>query len=533
MKLISISDIKTQLNKSQKIMLIVTALCSVNTLIWTKAFFADSEYLDANSIYQVALVLLMSTSLFVMACLTPIHIKITPENMEEQQVGIVTRILALWLSISSNLVVQSVLYWFFSIISPAFTVGLFEIFLCLIGISLLALVWVIFCTFIYLLAKGSVKWYVTGFLTANIAPIIILKGCNTVYNMSSLTGIYNPANPLNFNPFILAVRILKPLESLWLICGILAVAILVALIYKFADKQKFINFLNGGYKFIITVLISLSAGFLVCGVSNNVKLTLTKILTAIIVAALTGCIISLFIFGKRQLLKLLAVVMSVVVFLSSVFICSPIINHNNEYYLPDIDDIESIEFCLQYGEQIKITDNFDEILSINRDLIELFKKGYLPQDIDSYPTRDCLANLWQALTINYNLKNGQRVHKEYRDLIAPEFDDIFIRLVQSEAYLSSIKNSTFVWDYLRIRYQSFSGEVYCTVPPIEESKELLEVYCDELANAPKSEFYENVEHAEVAGIYYSDADNLFLPPSFEKTRNLLHLYYEQYKDVFE
>lgn len=531
MKRISVNDIKIQLKKSQKVMLIVTVLCSVHTLIWTKAFFSNDNYVDANAIYQIALMLLMSTSLFVMACLTPIHIKTNPDNLEDQQAGIVTRILALWLSISFNLVVQSVIYWFFSIISPAFTVSLLEIVLSLIGISLLAFVWVIFCTFIYLLANGSVKWYIIGFLTVNIAPMIIIDGCYDVYNKSSLTGIYNSTNLLNFNPFIVTVRILEPLENLWVIAAILAVAALVAFIYRFADKQKFINIVNGGYKFIITILISLAVGFVVCGAYTNAKLTLTKILTTIIVAVLTGVVISLITFGKKQLLKLLTVIILVAVFLSSVFICSPIINHNNEYYLPDIDDIESIEFCLQNGEQIKITDNFDEILYINRDLIELFKKGYLPQDIDSYPTRDCLANLWQDLTINYTLKNGQRVHKGYYDLIAPEFDDIFIRLVQSEAYLSSIKNSTFAWDYTRIRYQSFSGKVYCAVPPINESRQFLQAYCDELANAEKSDFYEKVEHVEIAGIYYSDAGDLFLPPSFNQTRNLLHLYYEQYKDV--
>lgn len=533
MNLISISDIKTQLKKSQKIMLIVMVLCSVHTLIWTKAFFADSEYLDANSIYQAALILLMSTSLFVIACLTPIHIKTDLENLEEQRVGIITRVFALWLSICFNLVAQSAIYWFFSIISPSFTYGLLEIFLNLIGISLLALVWVIFCTFIYLLAKESIKWYIIGFITVNIAPMIIINGCNGIYNASSLTGIHHSADLSYFNPFLVAVRILEPLESLWLIGAILVIAALTFLTYKFAVKPKFISIINCGYKFIITVLISLSAGFIVLEISANVEITLVKILPTIIVAVLTGAIISFSVFGKKQWLKLLTVVILVAVCFSSMFICSPIINHNNEYYLPDVDEIKSIEFCLGNGEQIKITQNFDQILSINIELIELFKKGYLPEDIDSYPTSDCLANLWQDLSISYTLKNGKRVYKEYRDLIAPEFDDIFIKLVQSEAYLDSIRNSTFAWDYLRITYRSFSGVVYCCVPPIQEAKELLNTYCDELANAEKSDFYVNVEHMENAGIYYSDADDLFLPPSFVETRKLLLRYYEQYKDVYK
>lgn len=518
MKLISISDIKTQLKKSQKIMLIVTVLCSVHTLIWTKAFFADGDYIDANAFYQIALMLLMCTSLFVMACLTPIHIKTNPDNVEEQQVGIATRILALWLSICFNLAVQSVIYWFLSIISPAFTFGLFEIVLCLISISLLALVWVIFCTFIYLLAKGSVKWYITGFLTVNIAPMIIIDACTNIFNKSNLRGVYNDYNPLVTNPFVAVVRILEPQESLWIIGGILAVSILVVLIYKFAYKEKLISIINSGYKFLIAVLISLSLGFMVCGVSYNVQLSLPKILTAIIVAALTGGIISLFTFGKQQWLKLCAVVLTVALLLGGAFVGLPILSHANEYYLPDADDIESITFMLQYGDMIEITDNFDEVLSVNSDIIELFKKGCLPQDIDSFPTRDCLANCWQELYIEYTLKNGKRIHREYRDLIAPEFDDVFIKLAQSEAYLSSMRNNDM--ENLKIWYSSTEWYELSEV----EARELINTYCDEFSNADKTDFYQSLNFFEIEGLFENYESKLLVPVTFVKTRELISEY---------
>lgn len=518
MKRISVNDIKTQLKKSQKVMLIVTVLCSVNTLIWTKGFFADGDYLDANSFYQIALMLLMCTSLFVMTCLIPIHIKTNPDNVEEQQVGIVTRILALWLSVCFNLAAQSVIYGILSVISPSFTFGLFDIVLCLIGISLLALVWVIFCTFIYLLAKGSIAWYVTGFLTANIAPMIIIYACTNIFNKNNLRGVYNDYNSLAANPFVAVVRILELQESLWVIGAILVIALLVVLIYKFAYKEKLISIINSGYKFVIAVLISLSLGFMVYGVSYNVQSSLPKILIAIIVAALTGGIISLFTFGKQQWLKLCAVVLTVALLLGGAFVGLPILSHANEYYLPDADDIESITFSLQYGDTIEITDNFEEILSVNSDIIELFKKGCLPQDIDSFPTRDCLANCWQELCIDYTLKNGKRIHREYRDLIAPEFDDVFIKLAQSEAYLSSMRNNNM--ENLKIWYSTMEWYELSE----DEARELINTYCDELSNADKTDFYQSLNFFEIDGLFENYESKLLVPVTFVKTREIISEY---------
>ncbi len=528
MKPISTNDIKMEFKKSQKIALVITVLCSAFTLICTKGFFADGDYLDADGFYVFALYLLMICSLFFICCLTPLHIKNEINTPEEQQVDIISRLFALWLSICLNLTAQSGLYLFFSVISPAFTSGVFEILLYLIIMSLIAFVWIIFCTFIYLLAKQSIAWYVIGFITVNVAPMIIVSVCNDICRDSTL-AVYDAHDYLIANPFIAVVRIIKPLESVWLIGAIVIVAVLVILIDKNSVKEKLVNVINFGYKYIISVLISISAGSIVFSGLSSGELSFSQILPTSIVAILTGAILSLFAFGKKSGLKLCAVVLLIAALLSGAFIGLPILSRANEYNLPDIDRVESIAFRLGTGEQVQTTENFDEILSVNSDLIELFKKGYAPEDIDSFPTPDCLADCWQELTITYKLKNGKSIYREYRDLIAPEFDAVFIKLAKSEVYLSSMRNT----DMYSPKIECYlNGEKILYEPSKEATRELINVYCDELSKADTSDFYQKTASIRISGIYESDACCLYVPLTFNETRSLVWEQYIQYTNTY-
>lgn len=390
-------------------------------------------------------------------------------------------------------------------------ISILEIVIAAVAICALIYGWAFLCGCLYLLG-GSVGWYFVGLFTLNIAPITISQGCYDIYNANPIAP-HESWNPFNFYVFIL-------------LFGVFA-AVFAVLLRKIKKIEKIVmTVFSNLYKIIMIFLVSLSIAFLFCKTSiEKGPVTLGLALAFTGTALVISSALVYFVFRNKKLILRIGVsTLAVVVFSALIFGFIPSSAQNKAFDLPKEEEVESVRIFLDSIETFEVDEHLGDCIAIHEDLLNLFEEGYMPDKTESaYKEPKCIADLWENANFHYQLKNGKSFSREYRRLKDPAFDEIYIKLMQSDMYAYSLKNV----DLKKPRIETVG--LYCELSE-NFVIDFLATYCEELKNADKSAFYERYDPIPFIGVYGSYKRIIYVPKSFTKTRTLLNEYVNEHKE---
>lgn len=493
-------------------------------------FSSGNDLFDTNDTPIILIAFTLIAFLVLISIMTPFWLQkknTQTINGDDAQPSVCDKIFSLWIPFCFYIIAQMIVLGFCEKISLNFNMSFIVILFNGIALCGLIFVWITICSVLYFVAR-SVWWYFIGFLVLNFAPIIISQGCYEIYNVTSLVP-HKTWNPLNFNLFFVSVATLFNFSIVFLLVTGVIISIFVYLWHQEKNHQTINSIVfSTVYKIIVIFLISLSIAFLIAKpfmIKNQISLN--YILCFLVVALSVAILLTVFSFRRNKLLiKMGITVLAVTVSSALILGFIPAQVQNEAYILPDKEEIESVEIFLDSIEEFEVDKHFDDCVYLHKILLELFKKGHLPNETEyPYEAPKCIADLWENANFRYKLKDGKSFYREYRDLKDSAFDEFYIRLMKSDMYAYSLKSTKLDNPQMRYYYGDPDGK-WCELP---ESciEELLKTYCDELKKADKSAFYEGYETIVFNGVY--DLRRvIYIPLSFTDTRNLAINYMNQY-----
>ncbi len=494
-------------------------------------FTSGNDLFDTNDTPIILIVFMLIGFFILISIVTPFWLqKKNTETIDadEPQSSAQLKILSLWVPFCIYIIAQMMVFGICEILSPQFNIPFIAILLSCVALCILIFVWIIICACLYFVVR-SIHWYFIGFLALNFAPIIISWGCYKIYNVSPLV-LYKSWNPLNFNLFISLAALFGHPIVLLLVLGII-IGIFVYMWRREKNHRTIIlTAFSIVYKIIVIFLISLSGAFLLSShfIGKN-QISLNFIFCFLVVALSVAILLTFFTFRRNRLLLRTGITIFAV-FVSSALILGviPAKAQKDAFILPQKEEMESVELFLDSIETFEVDNHFEDCIDLHRVLLELFEEGYLP-DKTEYPYKEpeCIADLWENVNFYYKLKDGKILHREYRDLKDPAFDEFYIRFLKSDMYAYSLQKTKM--ENPEMRYFHYGDDMgkWCELP---EScvKELLKTYCDELKKADKSAFYEEYETIRLTGVYDFRDRIIYIPLSFTNTCNLATQYLNMY-----
>lgn len=435
------------------------------------------------------------------------------------------KILSLWIPICFYIIAQTMVFGICRMLYPSFKISLFTDLATCIYLCYLIFVWIMICVCLYFAAR-SVRSYLFGLAVLNLAPIVIIGGCFEVYNSNVLTPHKN-WNPLLLNPFTVFAQMLgKPIFML--LCSMVAAAVFVYI----GHREK-----KGGrsgsptvlvvYKMIAIILTSLSLAFLLIGFGQSMQISLKTVIIFFVAGLSSAILISYLTFREsKPFLQTGIIGFTVLISSSLIFGIIPARAQQDAFVLPDKEEIESVRIFLDSMEETDASKHFfDECVDLHELLLDSFREGYLPDEYDPpYKEPECIADVWDTVTIDYKLKDGGTLYRYYRRLNAPAFDAFFIEYLKSDAYAYSLQQTVAAGREIRYFLYGENEHKWCKLPR-SCFEVLIMTYCAELKNADSSAFYENYEAVRLIG---ENNRILYIPLSFTETRELLGDYTDRY-----
>ncbi len=462
--------------------------------------------------YVIFMVLFWAGALLALSTILPVWLGRKASDEEGQPpIPAWIKMLSLWIPLAALSVVQTLIFSFCALV-----VADFEVLALILRVGLASVVmllaWILLCALVYF-AAGSVGWYFLGLLTIHLAPGIIGWGYCAIYNAHPLVN-YLDWNFFNSNLFIVVGALCsRPLLMLIVLAVTLGGFVLVMWSPKIRDNGWILTV----YKWIVIFSAALCAGCLVAARSEGLGRAL--LLTGVTLAVAVG--LSILVFPKNKpLLHMGVPIVAAVVCAVLMVTVLPKAVEKEVYSLPDAKKIESVQWTFDSMEGYEVREDFEDCLALHATLLDLFKEGYLPEESDPYGNDSyCIAELWEDVDISYQLKNGERVWRSYRNLKDPAFDDFNIAFLKSDMYRNLLLGMDL--GNLKMHYYAESNYDWERELPENIMEQLIEIYCDELQEAEESAFYEGYEKMELSVKDEYEKRTLYIPLSFEKTREFV------------
>lgn len=512
---------------------ILSGFASVSLFLLVLMVFSGDSFFEETDIYAIFVVFVLLGVLILLSIMTPLCLrKRTTEATDEAETlpSMHVKILSLWIPMCLHVTALMVLFGICGMLSPGFNMSLVTQLTTGIGLCGLLFIWTLSCAGLYYFANSGF-WYYVGFLVLNFAPIMISLGCYSIYNVNPLVP-HEEWNPLFFNLFVLSgTLLLKPIV-LFLVSGItFGIFACMGRRGRSSGRTSLVTF-SVAYKMIVIFLVSLSAGFLLSSplMGRNeisfIHLFFAYLFCFFIVTLPVAIFLVYCTFRKDKLrfrmgITILAVVVSSALILGVI----PAICQNKAYMLPDKEEIERVELFLDSMEQFEVDEHLDDSLSLHQSLLDLFEEGYMPKRTHQPDEEaECIADLWENVTIRYKLKDGKTFYRDYVGLKDPVFDEWYIGLLQSDMYAYSLQKTKIDEPVMRCEYGDRPARCELSESCV---KELLATYCSELKKADKSAFYEKCATIRLAGVYEKGDRFLYIPLSFTETQNLVTEYLDK------
>ncbi len=493
-------------------------------------FSAGSEYMDANSLYAIILVFVLAVIFLVLIFMAPMAFRRNEKGRYIHK-GIAQKILSIWVPLSFYLLIQMVILAVCNLLSPYFDLPIYNVVFTALGLFAVLFLWAAICVIVYYLWQ-NIGGYILGIAVINLAPSLIVLSCFDIYNSNLL--IYGSSeNPLSYNIFLISGLLAGVKPIIFLLCFGVVFGIF-ALLHKKAKNfsKTAVAKLFTPYKIAIILLSSVTIGFIAGRlITGDANPTIKYILTCLISALVFAVFWTWFAFRKNKpIIKTAVVFVATITALSLALFAIPAKSQKDANFLPDYNDVEKVEIFLDSMEDFETDAHFDECVELHGDLLRL---------LDANPPKECdlaghnggrLAERWEDFKVSYHLKNGECVHRSYRDLCDDVYDDFYIKLLQSDFYAHALKQTKM--DNPEMRYRSFGGDEmgdWCELPA-ESVNNLINTYCEELKNAERKAFYEECETIRLTGVYGYDDRIIYLPYSFTETRAKAQQYIETYKN---
>lgn len=465
---------------------------------------------------------------------TPFYMKNKNTELTDEdkpQVSKWKRMLLLWIPFCLYIVAQTLLIGICALLTASFNQSFIVALFTCVASCILIFAWILLLTCLYFCTR-SAFWYFVGFLVLNFAPLIISGRCYDIYNLNPLVP-YEGWNPLQFNLFILSVLFVFHPIYLALVSSVIVG--ISAFVWRLCKKYsaKILAVLSPIYKIITIILIALSCGFMFSGSFKGKNYISTDyIICFLITALLIAILCSFFAFRKARLLVPMSITV-LTVFLSSALILEgiPASTHKEAYFIPEREKIESISLRFSSTYKLEIeNEHIDEFIGLHKILFKKFEEGHLFERTSSgYKEPECLADLWENATVNYNLNNGESLYREYRHLYDSAFNEFFVEFFKSDIYADSLKKERMDNPEKLYYYDSENGRGKSCALPKSCAEKLLATYLDELKNADNSAFYEEYEIIEFTG-KYEKSRKIYVPLSFSETRKLAKEYLNTYAE---
>ncbi len=203
-----------------------------------------------------------------------------------------------------------------------------------------------------------------------------------------------------------------------------------------------------------------------------------------------------------------------------------------EGYVPKTDKIEKI--TVGYDEETVFTENFDIPMDIHRAALgRNWNSGENSAVYDKPFTnsRQNIIDSFDAIRINYYLKNGNQVTRQYNGLYNSDFDKYFIRYIKSDEYMKKFTEFGEIDEKIEVEYNAWNNEMstyetrYAMITP-SHAKAILESYVEEFKAADDSAFSEGGNVISLWGINNlinknSSLNGICVPESFKNTNAII------------
>lgn len=184
--------------------------------------------------------------------------------------------------------------------------------------------------------------------------------------------------------------------------------------------------------------------------------------------------------------------------------------------VPDENNIK--EISLDYGT-VTFKDNFETVTKLHKALTKTEPSIWKLAEIEesNYAKHDSLVGSINSVRIDYKLKSGGELQRQYYYVYGEEVYACIIEYLKSEEY----RNYLTACDDIEVKLveASFSDFDQFTITK-EELKEVMKLYTEELLNADEDAFYESCTDLRLYDIDLKGNSKIIkVPNSFTKTIN--------------